>query len=930
MSAFLIELLGRLEPDPMDVIQDVLIYQTHMMRNSSLGPYVPADFSPPEHIVIVNALFYASLGVMLLAAFIAMLIKSWVREFDRGLRAMSVPEQRAKTREFRYLGMERWKLREMVGILPLLIQISILLFAIGLVLFLFHVSMPSFGVTTAILGIGIVYFAMTTSISVFVTSSPFHSPLSRTLAAVYRRAHDFFSLVTYFIVFPDMEITPGTALGRVRRAILFILHASHLYLEKNFETPIANAPVDEVQLSTVASALWRVHDSVPDSQHSEALHWSVWQVAGSATLNTPPLFGLPDWIVERKNDEEYLSHLDPAMLVALVAVSLRGPRKGHTKYMTTVRALLQRMGISNVPWAQVVAAVFDHHISGFWTPDEIEHRRQMEFNLTNVTRRNTLPTEESLWLLRTLSEHRSEWWRPTKEPFLIGICLAILSNHASKWGNYPYPGIEFLEAVVTLAAVSCSPENANRLRILNNSREHPWFWNIRNPALFANWFDETPSEYHQQLISLLFLVIYALICQNSYTSAVQYLTVITAKGNLPLYTSALTAIAPAIGDHILSAISRMLVEPQTQDLTPIIRSSMLHRERVFQEELLINYDLQLGASENPDPNFLAIVFMLSKHVPSATTEEPKNANLVLKNPWLRLAARVIARLDIPDGSDLPKGSFYDHRVHNMIAALSLLRYTQGTVTQYTEYLLLESFLKSRELSISSVALGYYMETTISYPDSPVPPYSLSAVVSAAFNFILPDNLLWMGWTILCIFVDGFETLSVEWRRSFAEGFFTLSRRPLLNPRGDIEPMTRESELEQILTWEYFHEEEQERERTYSEFSGLDWMVMAWSLHLSQQSGRKVEVSGQETADLSGPTVNEEFVLRALCKLLDAAPPYQITPIIPKLWEFFQWFDDTELPEYRGVISTRIREAVRTHEELQKLHCFHKFHCMWYI
>jgi len=146
-------------------------------------------------------------------------------------------------------------------------------------------------------------------------------------------------------------------------------------------------------------------------------------------------------------------------------------------------------------------------------------------------------------------------------------------------------------------------------------------------------------------------------------------------------------------------------------------------------------------------------------------------------------------------------------------------------------------------------------------------------------------------------------------------------------------VTRESELEQILTWEYFHEEEQEREYTDSEFSGLDWMAMAWSLHLSQQSGRKIEVSGQETAklqDLSGPTVNEEFVLRALCKLLDAAPLYQLTPIISKLWEFVQWFDETEHPEYCRMISTRIREAVRMHKEFRNLHCFHKFHCMWYI
>ena len=44
LSAFLIELLCRLKPDPMDTIQDVLIYQTQMMHNSSLGPYVLPDF----------------------------------------------------------------------------------------------------------------------------------------------------------------------------------------------------------------------------------------------------------------------------------------------------------------------------------------------------------------------------------------------------------------------------------------------------------------------------------------------------------------------------------------------------------------------------------------------------------------------------------------------------------------------------------------------------------------------------------------------------------------------------------------------------------------------------------------------------------------------------------------------------------------------
>ncbi len=876
---------------------------------------------------------------MLLAAFIAMLIKSWVREFDRGLQAMSLPEQRAKTREFRFLGMERWRLPEMVGVLPLLVQISLLLFFIGLVMFLFHISKPAFGVTTAIFGIGILYYVITTSISVLVPSSPFRSPLSRTLVTMYRGVHAYFCPHIYHFESPAMDITPATALGRVHRAIQVILLKLRPYLEKNFEVPIAETTTDDVHLSTVASTLWRIHDSAPNSQHSEALQWSVWQVAGAATLSTPPVFNVPYWIIRRGDVDEYLSDLPPAMLVALLATLSRGPDKRLVWFIG--QDLVRRMEFSNVPWAQVVVAVFDYISSCLWLLDHNRDKGQTRPNLTYVARRKELPREESLWLLRTLSEHRGKL-QLEREPFLIGICLAILSKHAPEWDDEFSPYVPFvdaadivlLDAVVTLAALSCSLKNANRLQILTRSREHPWlFLNVRNPALFANWFDDIPSDYHKQLISLLFLVVYAFLCRGSYPLAVQYLTVIISKGDLPLYTSALTAIAPAMSNSGLSTIGRMIVEPQTQELTRMIRDSIPIGAHTFLEGMLKNYDLQLGASENPDPNFFAILFMLSNDVPSDKLEELKKVNLELKNPWTRLAARVVARLDIPDGSGLPMGSFGDHRVYNMIAALSLLRYTQGTVEQYTEFLFLGSFLESRETSISSVALEYYMKTTISYPDPPAPPYCLSTVVSAAFNLILPDHQLWMGWTILDIFVSGFGPLSVEWRRSFAEGFFTLSRRPLLRPRGYTESITRESELEQILTWEYFNEEEQELELTDSELSGLDWMAMAWSLHLSHQSGGGSESSGQTKAklrNLSGPAVNEEFVLRALCKLLNAAPLYRLTPILPKLCEFLQWFDDSELPEYRREISTRITEAVHLHQELQNLHRFHKSHCMWYI
>ena len=168
---------------------------------------------------------------------------------------------------------------------------------------------------------------------------------------------------------------------------------------------------------------------------------------------------------------------------------------------------------------------------------------------------------------------------------------------------------------------------------------------------------------------------------------------------------------------------------------------------------------------------------------------------------------------------------------------------------------------------------------------------------------------------------------------FTEGFFTLSRQSLPRLRVDTESSTSFGELRAILSWEYFLEEEQEPVLTDSHFSGLDWMAMAWSLHLLQQCGRKTASSRQGKArlqDWTGLAVNEEFIFRALSKLLDAALYYLIIPIIPKLREFMLWFDGTELPEYHSMISTRVSKAVHRHKEFWMLHKFHKFDCIWYM
>ena len=471
------------------------------------------------------------------------------------------------------------------------------------------------------------------------------------------------------------------------------------------------------------------------------------------------------------------------------------------------------------------------------------------------------------------------------------------------------PNIVLIEAVVTLAAISRSSNESYQRNTLNNSHRHPWLLlNLRKSGVIRRMIDDSSRE---ELISLLFLVLYGLFLRGSKDLAKEYLARIIAKCNFLLWASALAVIARALGEDVFFAVGSSLSERQMHGL-------------------LKNYALKLGASQLPDPESLAILLLLSRYLDPRVRQRLQHTNLKLENPWLQLVANVITQRDTPDESGIDFGGFHDHRVHNMIAALSLLRYSKGKVIHSTarQSLLLASFLPSKEFIISSLALHHYLETVISYSNPPPPSCYLSGAVYALFSPILPDNYLLNGWKILHMFVDGFEKLSIEWQQTFAEAFFTVSHRPLLSETGQNGASV--TELKDILAWGYFCKEPQEPVFTDGVYSGLGWMALAWSLCLSQQSSMPTTVLAQRAAqppDLREPPENEEFVLQVLCRLLNAAPYYSILPIVPKLREFVEWFDDAALLEYQSMVSASIEEA---EQECERSYRFQKVNCMWYL
>jgi hypothetical protein len=169
-----------LEQKPADVMVDALIFFINNTANGTHTPYPRASFSPPAHAVSVNCLFFASLSASIVAALASVVSLQWVAEYDAAVsRSGSSPEDRVKRRQFRYSGMEKWKMREIIAALPILLYFSLVLFFIGLAQWMWSVHTTIGGVVLGGMLLGTVFYAVTTLLSVVFPSSPYRAPIVR-------------------------------------------------------------------------------------------------------------------------------------------------------------------------------------------------------------------------------------------------------------------------------------------------------------------------------------------------------------------------------------------------------------------------------------------------------------------------------------------------------------------------------------------------------------------------------------------------------------------------------------------------------------------------------------------------------------------------------------------------------------------------------
>lgn len=257
------------------------------MDNSTLPSTslnINAPFLANNSAIRQNCVFFASLCSSLLAATGAVVAKQWLVNYERTGQTGSAETQGLRRTE-KYIGAEAWGLSPVVEFLPTLLLISLILFFIALVDYLWTINLP---VALTVMGfsvVGLLAFNMTVLAAVIDVNCPYQTSISTSLRMVmtlfiHTAASIFAHLQTLLTIQIDSSMTQSISgrglqhwlLSWVARA----LHAARSLATKDLRQGKATLAKSE-QLATSA-IIWMINtaseaeDVYAAAEHVPTIH----------------------------------------------------------------------------------------------------------------------------------------------------------------------------------------------------------------------------------------------------------------------------------------------------------------------------------------------------------------------------------------------------------------------------------------------------------------------------------------------------------------------------------------------------------------------------------------------------------------------------------------------------------------------------------
>jgi hypothetical protein len=205
LTAFVVESYQSLQEDYTKTSADLLRQISHQLANASFPAAPnPSPFQAQRPDVRVNVCWFVSLLLSLVVALFGIFLKQWMRAYMKWTDV--TPEREAVAiRQLRYRSLETWRLQAILALLPTLLQLSVILFLSGLLIFLLNLDRKVAHVMEVLLIITFSLVATVTFLPVILPSCPFRSPLSEIIAFTLRRAAAYttyaLSPLAIFLVF---------------------------------------------------------------------------------------------------------------------------------------------------------------------------------------------------------------------------------------------------------------------------------------------------------------------------------------------------------------------------------------------------------------------------------------------------------------------------------------------------------------------------------------------------------------------------------------------------------------------------------------------------------------------------------------------------------------------------------------------------------
>ncbi|KAG8899871.1 hypothetical protein FRB99_006403, partial [Tulasnella sp. 403] len=190
-SAFIGLSIALFNPSPSDTTDALLRLLVMRTDNTTLthDDLFPSASPPPAGTTRVNCFFSASLVISLIVALGSIIGKQWLIHYDRSSDVDPFQdwttwrplgnEHRGRVRYRKLHGLQQYRLRAILEAgLPMLLQLSVLIFFAGLIDFL-HLTKPTVAwISLAIVALGVTAYGYTVQAAVRDADCPFQTPVS--------------------------------------------------------------------------------------------------------------------------------------------------------------------------------------------------------------------------------------------------------------------------------------------------------------------------------------------------------------------------------------------------------------------------------------------------------------------------------------------------------------------------------------------------------------------------------------------------------------------------------------------------------------------------------------------------------------------------------------------------------------------------------